>query len=150
MSARRPRLSGLSPNEQNAAQLRITAKFAPHAVGRLSPDGALRSVASGSDSGGGCKGATAQDVLDALGLAGPARFHLEVAELEVIAYARHVLHIEWEQIGRQLGYADSAAKQGAAARYARLAGRYPWVVAEIKKKAAASSAAADEQGDEQQ
>lgn len=135
MSARRARTSGLSSTDQDAARLRLTTRFASHQTYALSAVEALGQVSTAVSPvhTPELPEVTAEDVLDALALAGPALFHLEVSELEVMAYARHVLGLEWEQIGRSLGYAAGAEKQGAQARYARLAGRYPWVPEEIKK-----------------
>lgn len=144
--------SGLSPNEQEAAAKRLTERFAPWSSLALRDEQVLHKVAMAVDPDTRARGdvpeVTAEDALDALGLAGPAMFHLELAELETMAYAHFVLGIEWEPIGLRLGYAPQAAKQGAQARYARLAGRYPWAASRIKNQTP-PAVPADEQGDEQ-
>lgn len=128
--------SGLSESEQHEASKRLTARFTPWSQVRLSDVDALSEVAIASReiTRGNRPEATEEDCLDALALAGPARFALDVSELKVMAHARHRHGVTWERIGQALGYGTETgpARQGARARYAALAKRYPWVIREIK------------------
>ncbi|MEU8023790.1 hypothetical protein AB0B88_16395 [Micromonospora haikouensis] len=145
--------SGLRVPEQQEAARRLTERFAPWSPIPLSDGEVVHKVGMAVDpeirTRDDVPQVTAEDALDALGLAGPAMFQLEVAELETMAYARHVLRIEWEPIGLRLGYAPGAAKQGAAARYARLAARYPWAVERIKQQVTPTLMPVEQEGGEE-
>lgn len=66
----------------------------------------------------------AEDLLDALTLVAAARNGLEYAELTLLDAGRRA-ELTWEALGEALGYAPSAARQGASGRVRRLLERWP-------------------------
>lgn len=123
------------------ARQRITKRYMPDAVVPLRPEEALHFVASAARHAAELPGQVfirplaAPDettVLDGLMQLDETRHAVEVKELRLIIYARH-LGVTWERIGEALGYGAAsrtgmerdARIKGAQARFTALAKRHP-------------------------